>query len=210
MKRDKALPSSGNPQLDLLVSQRWCFGTGLWGAMLDWRKYDGEDHDHCVFCFRRLCPVSSSCDDGIHEGFAAFNGSWVCPECYGLMRDALGLRLYDPAVWEGADLYCFLRAAITWKMPPYSIWDIELLMDSLGEKIPNVSHEKCLVVPVMRKRCEGGDWAKKAWSDTHLAPLSETIPLLRLEDVLGLWKLMRPRVGESGYEGELLIDFGGF
>ena len=143
--------------------------------------------------------------DGAHEGFKTMDSSWVCLECYGLMRDAMGLRLYDPAAWNGSDLYCFLRAAISWRMPLYREWDVSQLFASLadiGEGLPEVFHNNCRVIPVARTYHDDG-----SWTDTHLVPLAMEIPLLRLEDVPGLWDLLRLHVEKAGYPGGFLIEF---
>ncbi len=209
MQRDKSLPGTGSALHDRSTAWMWDVGRDLWGAMLYYSVYDEDlDHDHCIFCGQRLCRKGSPYDDGIHEGFRALNMDWVCPKCYGLARDPMGLRLYDPAVWDGSDLRCFLRAAITWRMPPYRERDIELLFASLeeiGEGIPNVFCEPCRIRPVV---CAGnGD---EDWTYTYLHSLREEIPLLRLEDLPGVWDLMRPRVDDAGYAGKgLLIDFYG-
>lgn len=205
MQREKSLPGTGNALHDREMAWRWDLGSDLWGSMLYYAEFDGDDHDHCSFCGRRICREGSPYGDGAHEGFKTMDSSWVCLECYGLMRDAMGLRLYDPAAWNGSDLYCFLRAAISWRKPLYREWDVSQLFASLadiGEGLPEVFHKNCRVIPVARTYHDDG-----SWTDTHLVPLAMEIPPLRLEDVPGLWDLLRPHVEKAGYPGEFLIEF---
>lgn len=55
----------------------------LLGVKLVRRKYDGDGHAHCEFCWHKFMKNAEGVEDCSSEGYVTENGEyWICDNCY--------------------------------------------------------------------------------------------------------------------------------
>ena len=55
----------------------------LMSAELERRKYDGYDHEHCVFCWHKFMKDADGTPGCSSEGYVTQDGQyWVCVKCF--------------------------------------------------------------------------------------------------------------------------------
>ena len=64
--------------------------TGVTLVHQPWRVIEGNDHDHCAFCWAKFAEAS----DCLHEGYSTENRYyWVCEECFHDFKERFGWRV---------------------------------------------------------------------------------------------------------------------
>lgn len=66
----------------------------LLSAKLIRKKYDGDDHEHCVFCWHKFMKNADGMKDCSSEGYVTVDGEyWICDNCFKDFYEPFGFIL---------------------------------------------------------------------------------------------------------------------